>query len=73
MGPAGPGSLAQVTNTALANRGRFEHMRQFFEGVGSGDNAGVWQDIPAAHAGFRENQRRETERRARQRQTQEMV
>ena len=30
MGPAGAGSLAQVVNTALANRGRFTAMRDFF-------------------------------------------
>lgn len=30
MGPAGAGALAQVVNTALANRGRFTAMRDFF-------------------------------------------
>ena len=28
MGPAGAGSLAQVVNTAIANKGRFEAMRE---------------------------------------------
>lgn len=46
MGPAGAGSLAQVINTALANRERFAAMRTFFEGVGQGDASGVWQEPP---------------------------
>jgi chlorophyllide a reductase subunit Y len=40
MGPAGPGSLAQVINTAVAGRERLARMEAFFDGVGSGDNAG---------------------------------
>jgi 3,8-divinyl chlorophyllide a/chlorophyllide a reductase subunit Y len=46
MGPAGAGSLAQVVNAAIANRSRMDTMREFFEGVGQGDNAGIWQDTP---------------------------
>jgi phage tail tape-measure protein len=44
MGPAGAGSLAQVVNAAMANKARFDTMRAFFEGVGTGDTAGVWED-----------------------------
>jgi chlorophyllide a reductase subunit Y len=73
MGPAGPGSLAQVINAALGNRERFDAMRRFFEDVGSGDKAGVWQGTPVVHADFRERRRRELERGARQRKAQEMV
>ncbi len=40
MGPAGAGSLAQVINSALANKERFVAMRGFFEGVGEGEPAG---------------------------------
>ncbi len=47
MGPAGAGSLAQVVNAAIANKPRFDKMTAFFEGVGAGDNAGVWEDVPA--------------------------
>ena len=43
MGAAGPGSIAEVINAALANKSRFDHMEAFFHGVGSGDNAGIWQ------------------------------
>ncbi len=41
IGPAGPGSLAQVINTTLANRERFTEMEAFFSGVGQGDSAGI--------------------------------
>jgi chlorophyllide a reductase subunit Y len=54
MGPAGAGSLAQVIQAALASRGRFEEMRSFFEGVGTGHAAGIWEDVPRAHEAFRE-------------------
>ena len=43
MGPAGAGSLAEVINTAVNGRERFASMEAFFEGVGSGDSAGVWE------------------------------
>ncbi len=46
MGAAGAGSLATVINAALRNRPRFDAMRDFFEGVGTGYAAGVWQDVP---------------------------
>jgi chlorophyllide a reductase subunit Y len=53
MGPAGAGSLAQVVNAALANAGRFTEMREFFEGVGVGHAAGIWQDVPRDRPEFR--------------------
>lgn len=54
MGTAGAGSLAQVINGALANRERFAAMHEFFGDVGSGDNAGVWEDVPVAHPKFKQ-------------------
>lgn len=56
MGPAGAGSLAQVINTAMKSKGRFDEMREFFEGVGQGFNAGVWEDLPQDRPKFREQQ-----------------
>ncbi|WP_026380052.1 chlorophyllide a reductase subunit Y [Afifella pfennigii] len=53
MGVAGAGSLAQVVNAAIANKARFDEMREFFEGVGTGDAAGVWEDVPADRSDFR--------------------
>ncbi len=46
MGPAGAGSLAMVVNGALGNGDRFARMKDFFEGVGTGPSAGVWETTP---------------------------
>nr|WP_050786150.1 chlorophyllide a reductase subunit Y [Ahrensia sp. R2A130] len=53
MGPAGAGSLATVINSAIANKPRFDRMTEFFEGVGTGDTAGVWEDTPKINTSFR--------------------
>ncbi len=53
MGPAGAGSLAQVVNAALGNKARFDSMREFFEGVGTGFSAGVWEDTPTDRPAFK--------------------
>ncbi|MEM1194165.1 MAG: chlorophyllide a reductase subunit Y [Pseudomonadota bacterium] len=58
MGPAGAGSLAQVVNAAIASKPRFDRMEAFFAGVGTGDTAGVWQDVPDTHESFRAKQER---------------
>lgn len=67
MGPAGAGSLAQVVNAALRNKARFDAMREFFGDVGSGDNAGVWEDVPRARPEFRERTRKQMAALAKQR------
>ncbi|OBX20588.1 chlorophyllide reductase subunit Y [Erythrobacter sp. QSSC1-22B] len=46
MGPAGAGSLAQVVNTAMANKARMDRMSAFFEGVGTDHRTGIWEDTP---------------------------
>jgi 3,8-divinyl chlorophyllide a/chlorophyllide a reductase subunit Y len=53
FGPAGAGSLAQVVNAALGNKERFDVMKDFFEGVGTGHAAGVWEDTPKDNPDFR--------------------
>ena len=53
MGPAGAGSLATVINAALANKARFDTMTAFFEGVGQGDTAGVWEGTPNVRPDFK--------------------
>ncbi len=53
MGPAGAGSLAQVINGALGNKARFDTMREFFEGVGEGFSAGIWEDTPTDRPDFK--------------------
>jgi chlorophyllide a reductase subunit Y len=53
MGPAGAGSLAQVINAAIANKDRFDAMKDFFEGVGTGHASGIWEDTPKDRPEFR--------------------
>jgi chlorophyllide a reductase subunit Y len=53
MGPAGAGSLAMVVNAAMANTDRFGRMKQFFEGVGHGASAGVWESQPVDRPEFK--------------------
>jgi len=53
MGPAGAGSLAMVVNAALANQHRFDKMSAFFEGVGTGATAGVWEETPVDRPEFK--------------------
>ncbi len=62
MGPAGAGSLAQVVNGALGSKARFDAMRDFFEGVGTGPAAGVWEDVPEDRPAFRRKFARQTAR-----------
>jgi len=73
MGAAGAGSLAQVVNTAIENRHRFEAMRSFFDGVGEGHASGIWEDVPEDKPQFRQRQLRQLEKiRAKNAQTQDI-
>ena len=73
MGPAGAGSLAQVVNAALGNQARFDEMKAFFEGVGTGDTAGVWQQQPQDHPQFRERYKAQLAKLAAKRKAEEMA
>jgi 3,8-divinyl chlorophyllide a/chlorophyllide a reductase subunit Y len=73
MGAAGAGSLAQVVNTALRNRPRFDAMKTFFDGVGTGDAAGVWQETPKDHGPFRERYLAQLAKAAAKRKSEEMI
>jgi chlorophyllide a reductase subunit Y len=73
MGAAGAGSLAQVVNAAMGNQARFDEMKAFFEGVGSGYTAGVWQDLPQDHPQFREKYKAQLIKLAAKRKSEEMV
>ncbi len=53
MGPAGAGCLAEVMNAAIAGKERMDDMRAFFEGVGEGDTAGIWEGSPNLRPDFR--------------------
>ena len=50
FGPAGAASLGQVLTTAMAGADRFAEMRNFFEGVGSGEASGVWSGATSTPA-----------------------
>jgi 3,8-divinyl chlorophyllide a/chlorophyllide a reductase subunit Y len=73
MGAAGAGSLAHVVNGAIANKARFETMEAFFDGVGTGDTAGVWEDTPGVRPEFREQMRRRYDKQAKSRKAEEMI
>jgi chlorophyllide a reductase subunit Y len=73
MGPAGAGSLAEVVNAAIANKDRFDTMKAFFEGVGEGDTAGVWEGNPNVQEDFREKNLKKMEKRARAAKAAEMI
>ncbi len=73
MGASGAGSMAQVVNAALGNRARFDEMKEFFEGVGTGHNAGIWQDSPGDHGPYRERYRAQLAKLAAKRKAEEMV
>jgi len=73
MGPAGAGSLAEVMNAAISNKDRMDHMREFFEGVGEGDTAGVWEGDPNLRPDFRAAYQKKLDKQARAAKAQEMI
>lgn len=73
MGPAGAGSLGEVVNAAIAGKARMDHMRDFFEGVGSGDTAGVWEGAPNLRPDFRAAHQKKLDKAARAAKAQEMI
>ena len=73
MGVAGAGSLAQVIGGALANKARFDTMKEFFAGVGEGHAAGIWEDTPQDRPEFRAAYRRQLEKLAKKSKTEDPV
>jgi len=76
MGPAGAGSLAQVINSAIANKSRFAEMKAFFGDAGSGHATGVWesaQGLPQERLEFKAENRRLMEKQAKKRKAEAMV
>ena len=72
MGVAGAGSLIQVINGAIANQARFDTMKEFFGGVGQGDEAGVWNEVPRHFPAFRADVKRMNEKAKKKRKAEEM-
>jgi len=73
MGPAGAGSLQEVVNAAMGNKDRMDNMRSFFEGVGHGDTAGVWEGKPNVRGDFRALNTKKLERAAKAAKAAEMI
>jgi chlorophyllide a reductase subunit Y len=73
MGPAGAGSLAQVINAAIANKGRFDEMKAFFGETGAGFASGVWEGVPEDRPEFREHTRRHVIKLQKKRKAEEMI
>lgn len=72
MGVAGAGSLIQVINSAIANQARFDTMKSFFTGVGQGDEAGVWEDVPRQFPAFRADVKRQNDKARQKRKSEAM-
>jgi chlorophyllide a reductase subunit Y len=73
MGRDGAGSLAQVVNAAIAGKARFDEMTAFFDGVGEGDTAGIWENTPKLRPEFREVTRKRLEKAAKARKVEEPI
>ena len=73
MGPAGAGSLATVINSAIANKARFDTMKDFFGETGQGDAAGIWSEVPRARPEFRDFTRRQVIKLIKRRKAEEML
>jgi chlorophyllide a reductase subunit Y len=73
MGPAGAGSLAQVINAAMAGKARMEGMKSFFEGVGTGDTAGIWEGAPNLRPDFRAVHQKKLDKATKAAKAEEMI
>lgn len=73
MGAAGAGSLGQVVNAAIANKGRMDRMKAFFEGVGEGDTAGIWEGAPNLQPQFRALHQKKLDKKALAAKAAEMI
>ena len=73
MGPAGAGSLGQVVNAAMAGRARMDDMKAFFEGVGSGDTAGIWEGSPNLRPDFRAAHQKKLDKAAKAAKAEEFI
>jgi chlorophyllide a reductase subunit Y len=72
MGAAGAGSLVQVVKAAIGNQHRFDTMKAFFEGVGTGEATGVWDVLPKERPEFKAETKRQLERLLKKRKAEEM-
>ena len=73
MGAAGAGSLQQVINAAIGNKHRMYRMKAFFEDVGVGDTAGIWEKSPNLRPDFRALHQKKLDRQAKAAKAQQMI
>jgi len=62
-----------VINTAIANKGRMDKMKAFFEGVGTGDTAGIWEGSPNLRPDFRAAHQKKLDKQARAAAAEQMI
>ena len=48
-------------------------LREFFDGVGTGDRAGVWEDVPVERPEFRAETKRQVIKMIKKRKAEEMI
>jgi chlorophyllide a reductase subunit Y len=73
MGPAGAGPLQEVVRAAMLGRDRMARMRGFFEGVGTGDTAGIWEGAPNLRPDFRAAHQKKLDKKARAAKAEQMI
>ena len=73
MGPAGAGSLGEVVNAAIAGKSRMDNMKSFFEGVGTGDTAGIWEGAPNLRPDFRAQHQKKLDKANKAAKAEEMI
>ena len=66
-------SVRSALSSAIANKARFQTMREFFGDVGSGDKAGVWEGVPQDRPEFRAETRRQVIKIQKRRKAEEMI
>ena len=62
-----------MVNAALAAKPRFDAMKEFFDGVGEGHAAGIWEEVPQDRPEFRAEYKRRLDKEAKKRKAEEMV
>ena len=57
----------------MANKGRMDGMKEFFEGVGTGDTAGIWEGAPNLRPDFRATHQKKLDKMAKAAKAEEMI
>jgi chlorophyllide a reductase subunit Y len=57
----------------MGGKGRMDTMRAFFEGVGSGDTAGIWEGSPNLRPDFRAQHQKKLDKQARAAAAEQMI